>query len=119
MRNFFQRHKFFLVSTVKFFLYVSLFAPLIVSVNSLYPFVFPKAVFFEAAVELGFLVFVALLVVDKSFFPKKNALLLVLFVWILSLVLSTIFSFDPALAFWSKAERMDGLFWYLHLLLFF
>ena len=119
MRNFFQRHKFFLVSTVKFFLYVSLFAPLIVSVNSLYPFVFPKAIFFEAAVELAFLFFAALLVVDKSFLPKRNGLLLALFIWILSLVLSTIFGVDPSLSFWSKAERMDGLFWYLHLLLFF
>ena len=119
MQAFLNRKKKFLISALRFLLYVSLFAPLIVSVNSLYPFVFPKAVFFEAAVELAFLVFVALLVVDKSFLPKKNALLLVLFVWILSLVLSTIFSFDPALAFWSKAERMDGLFWYLHLLLFF
>lgn len=119
MRDFLQRHKKFLVSTVRFFLYASLFAPLIVSVNSLYPFVFPKAIFFEAAVELAFLFFVALLVVDKSFLPKRSGLLLALFIWILSLVLSTIFGVDPSLSFWSKAERMDGLFWYLHLLLFF
>ena len=119
MRDFLQRHKKFLVSTVRFFLYVSLFAPLIVSVNSLYPFVFPKAIFFEAAIQLAFLFFAALLVIDKGFLPKRNGLLLVLLVWILSLVLSTIFGVDPSMSFWSKAERMDGLFWYLHLTLFF
>src|SRR3989339_950023 len=119
MRNFFNRNKMFLVSALKFLLYASLFAPLIVSVNSLFPFVFPKAIFFEALIQMAGLVFVALLVVDKNFFPRKNILFYGLLGWSLTMILSTIFSVDPSLAFWSKAERMDGLFWYLHLFLFF
>ncbi|KKT87906.1 MAG: O-antigen ligase [Parcubacteria group bacterium GW2011_GWC1_45_9] len=114
-----KRNKSFLVSVLKFLLYASVFAPLIINVSSLFPFVFPKAIFFEALIEAALLIFLALLTIDKSLLPKKNALTLALGAWFLALLLATVFSFDPSFSFWSKAERMDGLFWHLHLLAFF
>jgi O-antigen ligase len=108
-----------LVKTTQFLLYVSLFTPLIVGVNYLFPYVFTKATFFEAIIEIAFLAYVLLLAVDKNYLPRKNILLIGLGVWLLGLITSTFLAVDPYLAFWSKAERMDGLFWYLHLFLFF
>lgn len=118
MFAFLIRNKNLLIKTIKLLLYLSLLMPIVVGINYLFPYVFPKAIFFMALVEIAFVLYVLLLVIDKNYLPQLNLLLVGLEVWLASLTLSTFLAVDPSLAFWSKAERMDGLFWYLHLFLF-
>ncbi|MEW5805286.1 MAG: O-antigen ligase [Patescibacteria group bacterium] len=119
MFAFLRQNKNSFVSAIKILLYLSLLSPLVVGINYLYPFVFPKAIFFMAVIELALALYLLLLVVDKNCLPRLNILVVGLAGWFSVLAVSSFLAVDPSLAFWSKAERMDGLFWYLHLFAFF
>ncbi|MBI1975267.1 MAG: O-antigen ligase family protein, partial [Parcubacteria group bacterium] len=104
---------------VKACLYAVLITPIIVGPKYLYPFVFPKAAVFQALVELALLLYVLLLIIDRSYLPRRNVILWGVVAYVGAIALSNVLAIDRMLAFWSKAERMDGLFQYLHLLVFF
>lgn len=100
-------------------LYAILFAPIIVGVKYLFPFVFPKAVYFQTLVEIAIILYVVLLAIDRKYLPRRTVILWGVAAYVLAIALSTVFGVDRPLSFWSKAERMDGLFQYLHLLAYF
>jgi len=100
-------------------LYAILLSPLIVGSRYLFPFVFPKAVYFQTLVELGLVLYFALLAIDRSYAPRLTVVFWGIGAYVFAIFLSTVFGVDRPFAFWSKAERMDGLFQYLHLLAYF
>lgn len=100
-------------------LYAILFAPILVGVKYLFPFVFPKAVYFQTLVEIAIILYVVLLAIDRKYLPRRTVILWGVAAYVLAIALSTVFGVDRPLSFWSKAERMDGLFQYLHLLAYF
>lgn len=100
-------------------LYAAVCMPVIVGSGFLFPFVFPKAVFFEAAVELALAGYLGLALFNAQYRPRKSVLLGTVGVWVGLIALTTFTGVDPSFSFWSKAERMEGLFWYLHLAAFF
>lgn len=100
-------------------LYAILLTPLIVGSRYLFPFVFPKAVYFQTLVEFGLVLYFALLAIDRSYAPRPTLIFWGIVAYVAAILFSTVFGVDPSFSFWSKAERMDGLFQYLHLLAYF
>jgi|GEM_PF-5318326 len=96
-------------------IYLSFLTPLIVGRNFLFPFVFPKAIFFQALVQAGLIVYALLVIADRSYLPKRNWILAGVGGYLFVMALTGFLGADPSFSFWSKAERMDGLMQYLHL----
>lgn len=118
----------FLSGAVKWLLTLTALTPLVVSNATVYPFVFPKIIFYRVSVELalafGLVYFLSLR--DKEmkeslagFFLSlktalKNPLVVFLSLFFLSLVLSVVFAENVYRAFWGDVERGVGLFGFLH-----
>lgn len=107
------------IGLLKGLVFLALCIPLIINVYHLFPFVFPKAIFFQSVIELSVVLFLGLILVDRQFLPPRNALFATVSLWVFLMFLSAVFGFNFLNSFWSKAERMDGVFWYLHTLAFF
>jgi len=97
-----------------------LFLPLLVLRTTVYPFVFPKAIFFQVIVEIIFAIWLGLAIYEPKFRPNwKNPLLIGLAVFVGVLILSGIFGLDIQRSFYSTQERMTGIITWLHLLAWF
>jgi putative inorganic carbon (HCO3(-)) transporter len=108
-----------LVNFLKFGLFFCLFIPVIIPSNLWYPFIFGKTIIFEITIEILFLAYLILLLVNPDFRPRKSFLFYGLSIFIFILILSTIFSVNPYRSFWGSMARMDGLFSFLHFFAFF
>jgi O-antigen ligase len=99
--------------------YLILFTPLILSSNFFFPFVGPKSLFFMGLVEIIFFSWLILILIDSSYRPKFNFLLLSLIIYLFIFILASILGVNPSYSFWSKYERMTGILMQLHLFGFF
>lgn len=116
----------FLKKTIKWLIFLILFSPLIIFSPVLFPYVFGKALFFQILTEIMAICYIWLLYASyrrigspSAYIPKFNLLFWALTAFFTALILSTIFSVDPHYSFWSKQERMDGLFNLTHFFIFF
>lgn len=101
-------------------LYAVFVLPLFVAHSSLFPYVFPKVVAFEAIVILAALACViSLLISSQRLTFLRHPLTICFGIWICALVISALGGFDFWRSFWSTAERMNGIFFYLVLFLFY
>lgn len=99
-------------------IYAAMLTPLIVATPyAIFPFVFPKAIFFEAVVAVLAAVVVPLLMMRGTDW-YKNVYARVLAGYAVILVLSGVFAFAPQRAFWSNFERMTGIVFILTGILF-
>lgn len=96
-------------------LLVTALTPFIVSSTLFFPYITGKGFFFRILIELLFVLWIILVARDTKFLPRKTPLLYGVAAFIGVLILSTIFSVNPARSFWSNFERMEGLISYLHL----
>ncbi|OQB44443.1 MAG: O-Antigen ligase [Parcubacteria group bacterium ADurb.Bin159] len=97
-----------------------LFLPLLVLKTTIYPFIFPKVIFFQIIVEIIFAVWLGLAIYEPKFRPNwKNPVLISLIVFVSFLILSGIFGLDIYRSFYSTQERMTGILTWLHLLIWF
>ena len=113
-----------LLKLTKYFLFTTALTPLVLTKSTIFPFALGKMVFFRSLVELALILF--LIYVIYNFYQHKsigisinlrlfkNPLFIVLLVFLLSLILSTIFAVNPYRAFWGDVERAEGLFGFLH-----
>lgn len=109
-----------LLSAIKFLIFVIVIGtPLFYLKASVYPYILSKTLFFQAAVEITFFLWLLLVAFDKRYRPKKTPLAIGLAVFILVLALSAAAGLDPARSFWSTYERMFGVFTIMHLAAFF
>jgi len=99
--------------------YLILFTPLIISGKFFFPFVGPKSLYFMALVEIVFAAYLFLAISLPKYRPKFNILLVAIILFMVILVLSTVFGADFSRSFWSKYERMGGLLMWSHLFAFF
>lgn len=94
--------------------------PLIVMGDTfIFPFVFPKAIYFRILVELMFGLYLILCLIDKNYRPKKTPLFYVLVAFFIILFLSTIFGVDFQRSMWGNYERMSGWFTLVHFGIYF
>jgi len=101
------------------FVGLALFTPIIISGKFFFPFVGPKSIFFMGCVEIMFTAWLVLIIFSKKYRPKFNPILAVLILFLLILILASVFGVDFSRSFWSKYERMTGLLMWFHLLAFF
>jgi len=104
---------------IKWGTYVALLSPLIVNKNFYFPFVGPKSLFFMGAVEIVFAAWLVLILHTKKYRPKLNIVLISVLLFLISMIISSIFGISFDNSFWSKFERMSGLLVHLHLAGFF
>jgi hypothetical protein len=108
-----------LVNTIRFFSYLILFTPLILSSKFFFPFVGPKSLYFFAISEIIFFLWLILIFIDSRYRPKINALLIALSIYLFIFIFASIFGVNFSYSFWSKYERMTGILMHLHLFAFF
>ncbi|MCD6528035.1 O-antigen ligase family protein [bacterium] len=109
----------FLLDFIRFGTYLALFTPLILNSKFYFPFVGPKSLYFMGVCQIVFFVWLFLAINYKKYRPKLNAIFLALILFLIVLILSSVFGVDFSRSFWSKYERMTGLLMWLHLFGFF
>lgn len=96
-------------SVARILLYAALITPLIVGSSfSIFPFIFPKVMYFEVVVGLFAAVMIPLMIKHERY-SVKNIYAGALGVYALALGVSGVFAFDSSRAFWSNFERMTGI----------
>jgi len=105
--------------TLKFFIWAGLigicFIPLLVKSNYYFPFIVPKTLAFRIIVEVLFLAFLGLVVIKREYRPKINLVLILSFLYIVVVFLSSLLADTFYFSFWSNNERSEGLLLLLHL----
>ena len=113
--------------TARFFLYTALFAVIIVTSGTLFPFIVGKYVFFRICVGLAAIAFSLGLIFkdEKNEMVKrmkdiiKNPLAIGALVYVATFVISGFFGVNPSASFWSNFERGEGGLQLLNLGVFF
>lgn len=104
-----------LLIAIKILIYLTFFTPLIVMGDSfIFPFVFPKAIYFRILVELMLGLYILLCFINRDYRPKKTPLFIVLCFLFFALFLSTLFGVDFHRSMWGNHERMSGWFTLIH-----
>ncbi len=108
-----------LLKIIKAGIYASLLTPLVFWDQVIYPFVFPKVIFFRIIVEVIFILYIALVVLEPRYSPKVTPLALIIFLYI-SIALSTsLLGENVYRSFWSVIMRGEGIITLIHLGMFF
>ncbi len=101
---------------IKVGLFVSLFMPLIIGNQFIFPFIFPKQAFFQIVVEIIFGLYLFLALRQPQYRPRSSWLWRALIAYFAIMVLSSVFGVNAYHSFWSNYERMAGVINLLHYL---
>src|SRR3989338_6077616 len=94
-------------------------APLIVANGFFFPFITGKAFYFRTLVEIAFVAWAVLAVLDKEYRPRFSIIGLAVLAFVLWMFVADAFAINAHNAFWSNFERMEGWVLLAHLLGFF
>jgi hypothetical protein len=95
------------------------FTPIIFYIQSPYPYVTPKIVFFQVLVEFALALWLCLIVFSKKYRPRLTPLTIsLIFLFTVSLVASY-FGKDWSMSLWDVIDRKMGLVAILHFLMLF
>lgn len=109
----------FLLKLVRYGLFAVFAIPFIVWLNHLYPWVTGKVMGFQIIVELLFPCYLLLAFRRKEFRPSKSPFLYAMLAYFAVATLSMLLGDNMHRSFWSKPDRLTGLFFQYHLLAFF
>ncbi|MEN9338502.1 MAG: hypothetical protein RI945_227 [Candidatus Parcubacteria bacterium] len=87
--------------------------------SMLFPYITGKNFAFRILVEIAAASWLMLMIIDKSYRPRKSLILYIYSAFIFILLLADIFSINPTRAFFSNFERMEGFISHAHLFLYF
>lgn len=94
---------------IKYGLMVAVFAPIVVTSSTFFPFVFGKAFFFQIIIEICFFLWVGLLFLNyQKYKPQLSMLSWVVFAFLGILLLSSLLGPDTSHSLWGNYERMEG-----------
>jgi len=94
---------------------LSFFCLLFIGKDFYFPFVGPKSLLIMAICQIVFFLWLFLAIRYKKYRPKLNYVLISLGIFVLVLIISSLFGVDFSRSFWSKFERMTGLLMWFHL----
>lgn len=100
-------------------LLLALLVPIMVSLNTFFPFISYRSFWFMGCVQFTFAVWLFLAYHNPDYRPNLNLVSAAMVLFLFSITISTIFGVDPSMSFWSKHERMTGLLMHLHLVAYF
>lgn len=110
----------FLVKFLRFGLYfVAFIVPLVIFKNYLSPFNFGKAFVFRSAIEILGVVYLILILKDRSYLPRRDKIFWSFLLFTAVFTVTTLTSVNVYLSFWGSLERMGGLWIFWHYLLYF
>ena len=109
----------FLLHIIRIGTYLILLTPLVLLERAYFPFVGPKSLYFMGICQIIFFTWLYLAFKRKEYRPKLNYILIGFGLFLIVLILSSVFGIDFSRSFWSKYERMTGLLMWLHLFGFF
>lgn len=109
----------FLLKLVRYGLFAVFAIPFLVWLSHLYPWVTGKILSFEIIVALLFPCYVLLAFRRKEFRPSKSPFLYAMLAYFAIATLSMLLGDNVNRSFWSKPDRLTGLFFQYHLLAFF
>lgn len=98
-------------------LIVIIFSPLYVSSKVFFPFIVTKTIVFYIVVEIMLLAFLYLAWRDGAYKIKINKVIILFFIYIVLILISSILGDNFYRSFWSNNERSEGIFLMLHLFL--
>ncbi|MBA4715063.1 MAG: FKBP-type peptidyl-prolyl cis-trans isomerase [Dehalococcoidia bacterium] len=101
-------------SLIFFGLSLILFMPLVVSPETVFPYVVGKTFWFKGIIYFIAGFYLILLSANKSYLPDKSFLILIFSLFVLMQAISGIASSSPVNSFWSNWERMEGVTDYFH-----
>jgi len=107
---------------LKYIIWVGLlgicFIPLIIRGGYFFPYIVPKTLAFRIIIEVIFLAFLGLAVIKKEYRPKLNLVLVLFFLYLVTVFASSLLNGTFYFSFWSNNERSEGLLLLLHLFLY-
>jgi O-antigen ligase/tetratricopeptide (TPR) repeat protein len=107
------------VKIIRWGVYLCLLLPLFISRQFFFPYVFPRTAIFRVIIEILFVLWLILVLKDRRYLPKRNALFWSLAALAAIFILTTLTSVDPAKSFLGTMERGSGIFTWLHYFAFF
>ena len=116
----------FLVNYFPKFLYLGVFAilcmPFVVSFDVLYPYTVPKALWVQTLNWIMLSIYLCGIILNKELYvrykPKLNFIFYLYLTYILLYFLSSIFGDNFNFSFFGEFQRMNGVYWHLHTLIF-
>ncbi len=101
------------------FLYAACLVPLIIAQDSsIFPFVFPKAIYFEITVGVALVGMAGLWGLSAPSRPRRGPFIVVLITYAVLLFISSMQGIDPPRSLWSNHERMTGVIYVWHAMMF-
>ena len=108
-----------LLIAVKIGLFACIFMPLISQGKFIFPYIFPKQLFFQIIIEMVFLLYIFLAFKRPEFRPRSSKMFLAVSFYFVFMFLSMIFGVNIFHSFWSNFERMAGFVNLIHYFGFF
>ena len=116
----------FLVNYFPKFLYLGVFAilcvPFVVFFEVFYPYTVPKALWVQTLNWIMLSIYLCGIILNKELYvrykPKLNFIFYLYLTYILLYFLSSIFGDDFNFSFFGEFQRMNGVYWHLHTLIF-
>ncbi len=111
-------------SLSKSLLLLTFFLPFVVLRATAFPTIFAKSIFYRTLVEAAIICLSVYAFTSpklfleevRSRFSKKNTVLIATVVYVFAVAVSTVFAYNPYVAFWGQLQRDEGLLMYLHVL---
>ena len=100
-------------------LFIIPFLPLYVANTEFFPFITGKNFAFRILVEIAFVGWCLLMLVDAKYRPKFSWTAAFFGLFVVWMAIADAFAENPAKAFWSNFERMDGWVTLIHVFMFF
>jgi len=100
-------------------IFLAIFTPLILYPQFLSIFHFPKVIIFRSIVEIMLIFYILLILANKKYRPKWNALLITITIFTGLYIGSSITGVNFYRSFWGTLERMGGVFSFIHYWIFF
>lgn len=91
-----------------------LLVPLVVAQSMFFPFITGKAFVFRAIVELMFVAWVGLAIVNPAYRPRWTPITTTSLVFLIIIGIANVFGENPVRSLWSNFERMEGFVTLLH-----
>ena len=100
---------------IKALIFVIPFLSLWIATSMYFPYITGRNFVFRILVELAIVLWVGLVMIDKSYRPKPSSIFTAVFIFILIVGLADMLGVNPIKSFWSNYERMEGYLTFLHL----
>lgn len=103
-----------LVFAIKVGLVLLLLSPLWVTQDTFFPFIVGKALYARFIIELTLLLWVGLVLIDRSYLPRRSLVLWLFAIWVGTSLLAAVLGVSFTRSFFSNFERMMGVWDLIH-----